>query len=147
MAIASEIFLGLEPCQLCIYQRWGFVGAGVFALLGLIAHKKKKAVITFSMLSGLSFLTNAAIAFYHTGVEQKWWASAFEACAVPASFSGNDQNWLDNIMSAPSAPCDVIPWQDPLIGLSMANYNVILCVAMFVVCLVMAITTKKNFAS
>lgn len=142
-AIASEIFLGLEPCRLCIYQRWPFVVAIVIGVFGLIARKQKRASIAFTVLGGLTFLVNSAFAFYHTGVEQKWWISAVEGCSVP-NFDTGDQSWLENIMSAPSKPCNVIAWQDPLLGLSMANYNMVMCFVLFAACMIAAIKLKKS---
>lgn len=147
-AIASELFLGLEPCPLCIYQRWGFVAAALFSIIGLITRKKKAATSVLAGLSALSFLATSAVATYHTGVEQKWWVSAVEGCSAPASFLDNDnQSWIDNLMATPSGRCDEIPWQDPLIGLSMANYNILLCLGMFVICLIGACRIRKKIAT
>lgn len=144
LAIASEIFLGLEPCVMCIYQRWGFVIAAMFALLGLGLHKKKpKTAPLLAALSGLAFLGNSAVALYHSGIEKKWWVSAVEGCAVPNFDTSSEQSWLDNIMSAPSKPCDEISWQDPFFGLTMANYNVALCLGMFLLCILAAFLIKK----
>lgn len=146
-AIASELFLGLEPCQLCIYQRWVFVAAILVGVFGLIGRKDKRVSLAFTLAGGLVFLLNSAVAFYHTGVEQKWWESALEGCGVPESFLEGDnstQSWIDNIMAAPSAPCSLIPWQDPIIGLSMANYNMIMCFGLFAACMVAAYRLKKS---
>lgn len=132
-ALGSEVFLGLEPCILCIYQRWPYVAVIVLGIIGLVIKKYARAMVG---LSGIAFLINSGIAVYHTGVEQKWWASAFEGCLIPDFGSDEPQSLLDNILSAPSARCDEIPWQDPLIGLSMANYNAILCFGLFVICAV-----------
>lgn len=136
-ALYSEVALGLEPCILCIYQRFPFVIGAVFGVLGLILRGKPRAMVALLNLTGLNFLINSGIALYHTGVEQKWWMSAVEGCAVP-NFSDDPQSILENILSAPTARCDEIPWQDPLIGLSMANYNVILCFGIFAVCVLSA---------
>lgn len=145
LAMASEIFLGLEPCVMCIYQRWGFVIAAVFALIGWILHAKKPtSAPVFSILAGLAFLGNSALALYHSGVEQKWWVSAVEGCAVPSFDNSSAQSWLDNIMAAPSKPCDEIAWKDPIFGLTMANYNIALCLGMFLICMMAAMLIRKN---
>ncbi|MFN3700289.1 MAG: disulfide bond formation protein B [Alphaproteobacteria bacterium] len=141
-AIASEVFWGLEPCRLCIYQRWGFVATGLLGALGLIFRKNPLHGAIFAALAGLAFLGNAAVAFYHTGVEEKWWVSQVEGCTIPSfDFDSNSgsQSWIDNIMSAPSKPCDVIAWQDPFFGLSMANYNLALCFGMALICALAAV--------
>lgn len=130
-ALIAEVVFGLEPCILCVYQRGPFALAIVLGLIGLIYRKSARPMI---MLSGLGFLANSAIAFYHSGVELKWWRSAVEGCAVP-NFGDNEQTMLENILSAPPARCDEIPWADPLLGLSMANYNVILCFGLFMACM------------
>jgi len=132
-ALDSEVFLGLEPCILCIYQRWPYAIVTVLGIIGLSFRKRPHLPQITIAASGLAFLINSAIAFYHTGVEQHWWKSAVEGCVVP-NFGDEPQSILENIMSAPSARCDEIPWQDPIIGLSMANYNVLLCFGLFAVC-------------
>lgn len=132
-AFISEGFLGLEPCILCVYQRWPYAVVMFLGIAGVALRRRPYVTKTMLGLSGLAFLVNSGIAFYHTGVEQKWWRSAVEGCMVPA-FGDEPQSLLDNILSAPTARCDEIPWQDPVIGLSMANYNVIVCFGLFVLC-------------
>lgn len=146
-ALGSEIFLGLEPCKLCIYQRWVFVAVILVGIFGLIGRKDKRVSIVFTITGGFVFLVNSLVAFYHTGVEQKWWISAVEGCGVPENFlekSNDKQSWIDNIMAAPSVACDQIPWQDPLIGLSMANYNMLMCFGLFTACMFAAMRLKKS---
>lgn len=137
-AFLSEIFLGLEPCILCIYQRWPFAILIALSLVGITLCKmykdqSKKIGAAFIGLSGIAMMVNSGTALYHTGVEQKWWVSSVEGCAVP-SLSDAPENWIENIMATPSANCADIPWQDPIIGLSMANYNVVLCFGLAILC-------------
>ena len=143
-AFLSEIFLGLEPCVLCIYQRWPFVIAIILGLLGLGLKDNR---IYSALIGGaltLTFLSNAGIALYHTGVEQKWWLSSVGGCTVPNFGDNANQTWLENIMSAPSKSCDVIAWQDPVLGLSMANYNVALCLGMAILCAIHMLIKLKQ---
>jgi len=140
-AFSSEIFLALEPCILCIYQRWPFAIVVALSVIGITLCKRNKdnaktIGAVFIGLSGLAMLVNSGIALYHTGVEQKWWVSAVDGCIIPDFSAGASQNWIENIMATPSANCADIPWQDPIIGLSMANYNVALCFGLFMVCAV-----------
>ncbi len=133
MALSAEIFFGLEPCILCVYQRFPFLTVAILGTIGLVIKSRPGAARTVIGLSGLTFLINSVIASYHTGVEQKWWKSAVEGCAVPP-LGDEPQSILENILSAPTAKCEDIPWQDPIIGLSMANYNALMCFGLFVVC-------------
>ena len=142
-ALYSEVALDLEPCILCIYQRIPFVIGAVLGIVGLALRKKPQIVDAILGVLSVNFLANSMIAFYHTGVEQKWWVSAVEGCAVPNFGDGEPQSILEDLLSAPTAQCSDIPWQDPIIGLSMANYNVILCFGLAVVCALSIIIRKK----
>lgn len=140
-ALIAEAFLGLEPCRLCIYQRWPFFITAVLGVLGLYFQSNSKIVTGALALSGLTLLINSGIAFYHSGVERHWWTSAVDGCAVPL-MGGEKQSILENILSAPTGRCDEIPWVDPLLGLSMANYNVVLCLGLAALC-ALSILYKK----
>lgn len=127
MALISQYVYGLQPCILCLYQRvpfglvilWGVLGVG-------FGRSSDRAGRLFIGLTALTFAANAAIAFYHSGVERHWWKSFLEGCAVP-DMEGNITDVLARIAATPAARCDEIPWTDPIIGLSMANYNVMAC--------------------
>lgn len=145
IAFISEGFLGLEPCIFCIYQRIPF--ALVMALGIIFALLKKYLSIKIGLgLSALAFFINSGIAVYHTGIEQRWWESAVEGCAVP-SFSDEPQSLLENIMSAPTASCMDIAWQDPILGLSMANYNILFCLGLGAICVASLILSHNKSCS
>lgn len=119
---ASQYLGGLQPCKLCLYQRWPWWVAGGLALLGLALPQLRRGGL---MLAGLAIWVGAGIALYHTGVEQKWWSG-------PASCSGGSMpDSLEAlralIFSAPVVRCDEIAWS--LFGISMAGYNALLSVA------------------
>ncbi len=133
-AFASEAFLGLEPCKLCIYQRWPYALVAVFSLGGIaLSDKFRRAPLWILLADACAFAINSGIALYHSGVERHWWKSALDGCLVP-NMSAEPQSFLENILSAPAGRCDEIPWADPLLGLSMANYNVAMGLALFAVC-------------
>ena len=125
-ALISQYGFGLAPCALCIYQRWPYVIVGVIGLFILIFFRKRpKLAACLLALAGLTFFTNMGIAFFHVGVEQKWW-SGLKTCTQP-DFMGQDmtlEQMEAMIMAAPVVSCGEIPWS--LFGLSMAAYNVFL---------------------
>ncbi len=144
--IAEAVFL-LEPCELCIYQRYPFALVIILGLVGLALRTRPIAVIGVHSISAVSFFVNSGIAFYHTGVEQHWWSSAIEGCKNPfveIENTDTSQSFLDNIMSAPLGDCSVIPWQDPIIGLSMANYNIGVCFALGIFCIISAFKSRMR---
>ncbi|PZQ44405.1 MAG: disulfide bond formation protein B [Micavibrio aeruginosavorus] len=129
-AFTSQYVYGLQPCVLCIYQRWPYGLIIVLGLLGaLIGAKAPKSQPIFLGLITLTFAANAGIAFYHSGVERHWWKSFLEGCTIPV-IEGNITDVLAQIAATPAARCDEIPWTDPVLGLSMANYNVIACLVL-----------------
>ncbi len=145
MALMSQYVFNLHPCELCIWQRWPY---GIVILLGLIgfaaSFKSKKAVAGIMALIGLTFLINSIIAFYHTGVEQKWWKSFLEGCSVPELKGDITQILADIQARSNAARCDEIPWSDPILNLSMANYNVVFCLGLAVIAFVSARLICKN---
>ncbi len=112
---------GLDPCHLCLWQRWpygatiltGFAAAGAWRMNGRCLSAGLLA------LSGLIFLGEAGLALFHAGVEQHWWPSPFESCSI--NFAPG-QDLLQQILNKPPARCDEIAWS--FLGLSMAAWNV-----------------------
>ncbi len=141
-AFFAEGFLGLEPCHLCVYQRYPFALGALIGIVGLVKRGHLRFSIGLLALSSVNYLTNAGIAFYHTGVERHWWESS-ELCRLP-DFAANGQTLIENILSDPGGRCDEIPWADPLLGLSMANYNVILCAGLALLCALSALLIRKK---
>lgn len=139
-AYAAQYGFGLAPCILCLYQR---IPYAIIIVLGLIGALWQKYPRSFSGVIALTFLANSVIAFYHTGVEQKWWKSFIEGCSSP-DLSGNIEDLMARIEAAPVAACDSIPWQDPLIGLSMANYNVLFCAGLAIIALLSALCPTSS---
>lgn len=131
-ALASQFIGGLEPCIMCLYQRMPFMAAAALSMLGMALHKNPKATTTLLVLCALAFLVNTGLAFYHSGIELQWWDSAVEGCKVPTATG--DTNWIDKILTNPAVPCTVIQWKDPVLGLTMANYNIALNIALFAFC-------------
>lgn len=118
-AYLAEVFFGLEPCILCLYQRVPYAITGVLAVLALSARPGPVQAASVG-ICGVVFTAGAAVAFYHVGVEQNWWASPACGGELATGLS------LADMKAALSAPqpkaCDEVDWT--LFGLSMATYNV-----------------------
>lgn len=145
MALISQYFFGLQPCNLCVIQRYPY---GIVIALGvigfIISFQSKRAVAVLMSLMGITFLANSVIAFYHTGVELKWWKSFLEGCMVPP-LPEKAEDILAFVQSQTKAVrCDEIPWADPIFNLSMANWNVIFCFGLGVIALISAYRIWKR---
>lgn len=135
-ALTAQFAFDLQPCILCVYQRIPFVAVVIFALLGLTIKPLARSMILLCMVA---FFINSGIAFYHHGVEQLWWASIFEGCRIPADLEAmaraSTTSMLNQLLKTPSVPCNKIPWVDPVMGQSMAFWNIPFCFGMAIVCL------------
>src|ERR1700681_4034168 len=72
-ALLSQYVGGLEPCELCLYQRWPYYAAIVATGVALLSggDRAMGAVIALCVLL---FVASTVLAFYHVGVEHHWFA-------------------------------------------------------------------------
>ncbi|MFP4097552.1 MAG: disulfide bond formation protein B [Alphaproteobacteria bacterium] len=139
LAFFAEAFLELEPCILCIYQRYPFALGLACGLIGLGVRKHTGAARLLFIIAALGFLANSSIALYQTGVELGWWDTGLEACSVTIFMDDNsEQSILENVMSSPMSSCGDVQWVDPVLGLSMANYNIAFSLGLCIFCLLAA---------
>ncbi len=121
LAFASQVWGGLDPCVLCIYQRYAHGAAGALGLIALALAARPRVRRRLVGLAGPVFLAGAAIALFHVGVEQSWWRGT-AACHAPAFDPDLSLEELrEQMLGAPFVPCDVVRWA--LFGISMAGYN------------------------
>ena len=121
-ALGSQYIFGLNPCEMCHWQRWPHYAA--IALAGL-AFAAPRAARPFVALAALAILASGAIGFYHAGVE----LGVFEgvtSCASAAT-GGSTEELLASIMNTPLIRCDAV--QFAFLGVSMAGWNAIISLA------------------
>jgi disulfide bond formation protein DsbB len=118
-AFAFQVFGGLIPCVLCIYQRWPH---GVAVLAGVLALSLGGR--QWLWLGALAAAVTAAVGFYHAGVEMGIF-EGLTTCTVDTmkNVSVSDLLNTDVTVGAP-VRCDAVPWA--LLGISMAGWNAIL---------------------
>ena len=75
-----------------------------------------------------SMLVSIFLAFYHVGVEQKYWPGP-NSCSNASIEGLTTDQLLDQIMSAPIVRCDEIAWE--FMGISMAVRNVLISFCLF----------------
>ena len=145
MALIAQYVFGLAPCNLCVIQRYPYGIVIALGLIGAVLVGRSQIGVNICLgLSALAMAFNSVVAFYHTGVELKWWRSVLEACNVP-ELDPNDI--LGSIEAAPVVRCDEIPWADPILGLSMANYNIAFCAALAVIAFIALFNKTKKIKS
>jgi disulfide bond formation protein DsbB len=119
LAYVAQYGFALWPCNLCWGQRVPYALALVFGLIALTPALDAPARRQVALLCAALFLFNAGLAFYHVGVEQKWWLGPSECVGRPASFSMEDL--AAALTQAGRTGCDEIAFS--LFGISMAGYN------------------------
>jgi disulfide bond formation protein DsbB len=120
---------GYPPCELCWWQRYPYMAIMGVTLVAL-AVKAIPEKFVLLLLAAL-FLTDAGIAGFHVGVEQRWW-EGLSTCSSFVDLSDNLNDAVDAIMNAPLIRCDEIAWS--LFGISMAGYNMLIALGMTVFC-------------
>ena len=139
-AYISQYIFGFEPCVLCYHQRKPFFIIIIIALFFLLIKKYQKIG---AILCALTFFINAGIAFYHSGVEMKIFAG-------PDSCSSSNFDNIDNIEQLREAlfKTKAIRCDEPqfyFLNLTMANWNFIFCISLFLFLIFLSKTKSRKF--
>lgn len=116
-AMFSQYVGGLNPCEMCYWQRWPHAAAIVLATLAFTAPADSGRAKCLTVLAATAVAVSGAIGVFHFGVEQKWW-EGLTTCTASGPMS------LDDILSAPVIRCDQVQWD--FLGLSMAGWNAVI---------------------
>lgn len=129
-AYISEFFFNLQPCILCLYQRYVFFALIGIAALALLLRKEKFIRLSF-FLCLAALLLNTTIASYQVGVEQKIFRGPDSCASNPSLNEITDIEELrESLMNTKAVRCDEP--QFFFMGLSMAAWNVLYCLLLFV---------------
>lgn len=124
-ALGSQYIGGLDPCPLCLEQRYAYY-AGVpllfVALVLLASEMPRPAALLFAAVA-LAFLANAGLAAYHAGVEWGFWAGP-DTCSNTLKPLGGG-SLLNDLGKTRVIRCDVAAWR--FLGISLAGWNVGAC--------------------
>ena len=126
---------GLEPCPLCIFQRWAYIGVALVAIAAAIQGPGLLGIRIYSGLITLTSMVGAGIA------GRQVWLQHLPADQVPAC--GPDLEYmlevftfsetLKNVFTG-SGECAEVDWT--FLGLSIAEWSLICFVIYAIVALV-----------
>jgi len=119
---------GLQPCVLCLWQRLPYALALIASFAALLWQPYGRQTTLLLALCALIFAVGAGLAFYHSGIERHWWAGTAGCTSQPLT-ANSAEDLRRQLLQTPVAHCDQITWR--LFGLSMANWNVLLSLALF----------------
>src|SRR3546814_13497788 len=120
-ALASQYWGGLQPCVLCLYQRYAYGVALAFAGLAFLAAAHALGRRILLMLAGLAFAAGSAIAAFQVGVEQKWWEGTAQCHGPPFPAGAKVEQMREILHNQSFANCDGVSWAS--LGLYMAGFN------------------------
>jgi disulfide bond formation protein DsbB len=131
-AYVAQYGFGLQPCALCLWQRYPYMATIALGGLGALAASWPLVRCLCVGLAAAAFLAGAGIAGFHVGVEQGWW-EGLASCSAPVIEPGMSVEELREVLAARSdvVPCDEPAWT--LLGVSMAGYNLLVSLALAVV--------------
>lgn len=137
-ALFFQYAVGLAPCPLCFEQRYPYYVAIPLALVvaaGAKANAPRWVLRAGLALIVLAMLVAAGLGLYHAGVEWKWWAGPTDCAGAGVTPGGSAGSLLKRMQETRVVRCDEAAWRDPVIGLSLAGWNVLISLALAVVAL------------
>lgn len=117
---------GLQPCPLCLEQRYAYyfsIPLAVLILLGASVGATRKVLVAAFVVIAAGMLWNAGLGAYHAGVEWKFWAGP-QDCGGALGDLGSAGGLLKKLESIRVIRCDEVAWS--FLGISLAGYNVLI---------------------
>ena len=120
-----QLVLGLQPCPLCLEQRYAYyLAVPLAAMIACAAalHAPRPLLVGGLAILVLAALANAVLGTYHAGVEWKFWPGPTSCTGAALNLGGG--SLLDQLDKVKVVPCDVVQWR--FLGLSLAGYNALI---------------------
>ena len=137
-ALIIQYWLGHEPCKLCLYERIPYFLS--ILLIVKILFIKRHEKITLLILS-LVFLSSAALAFYHVGIEQGFFSESLACTTEDVSKTLSKEELLKQLKQN-SISCKDVSFR--ILGLSLAAINTIFSFVLSVIFIRLFVNYGKN---
>jgi disulfide bond formation protein DsbB len=139
-AYGSQYFGGLQPCEMCWWQRYAHMAALLPAVLAFTAPANSLRARDLTILAAIAIAVSGAIGFYHAGVELHVF-KGFTTCTATAKATST-QELFKELMHAPLVRCDEVQWS--FLGVSLAGWNAILSLSGAAVTAFLALTARRG---
>ena len=130
-ALASQYVGGLEPCELCLLQRWPWTAAIAICTIVLFAGERAP-LLWIALVLAVVFAMGSVLAFYHVGVEQHWYPGP-SACTASGNRAATVDQLREQLMHQQRVQCDQPAWS--LLGVTMAGWNLVASLIMTALCI------------
>ncbi len=114
---------GLEPCPMCILQRYAFVAIGIVALAGAIHGPRAFAAKAYAIVVSILAMVGGGIAIRHSYLQH--FPPKFESCGTDLEFLVNTfpiSKALPKIFAG-TGSCSKVDWT--LLGLSIPEWAIV----------------------
>lgn len=129
-----ELIGGLEPCPMCLTQRWPYyIGMPVLAAAFLLSEQNYARYYAWRLLllAGAVFVAGAGLGGYHAGVEYGLWPGP-AACSGGREIAGSTDELLAQLETVQVIRCGEVSWT--LFGMSLAGFNTLLSLVIAAIC-------------
>jgi disulfide bond formation protein DsbB len=123
---------GLQPCILCLYERFPYAVAAVLALVAVLLPAASRGQVILPAVCGCVFLAGAGLALFHVGVEERWWSPP-PGCSGAAPTELTVTELRARLAELPPRPCNEPDFR--LFGVTLAGYNGIVSLALATTCI------------
>ena len=139
IAYFIQYVLGHKPCNLCIIERYPYLGAIILISLIFILNKFSK---TISFVIFLLFVFGAIISFYHVGIEQGFFDESFVCDIQKVEQNLSKEELLKQLKNTMPVSCKEVSFR--FLGLSLATINTVISVILSGIMLAIIRNYDKN---
>ena len=137
-AFIIEYRLGHEPCKLCLYERIPYFLSMLLIIKMLFIKKYERVTL---LILFLVFISSAALAFYHFGIEQGFFSESLACTAGDLSKTFSKEQLLEQLKQN-TISCKDVSFR--ILGLSLAAINAIFSLFLSVIFIKLFLIYEKN---
>ena len=138
-ALIAEYIFNLEPCSMCLKQRYPYYFILILFVLFIVIHKFSSIWFYFGVQ--LASVYGLFYSIWHVGIEQKI-LSGPDSCSGSLNTSESVENLKEQIIGKAVINCEDIVWV--FFGISAATINTFLLLLIFII---NSIYIQKYYAS
>ena len=137
-ALIIQYWLVHEPCKLCLYERIPYFLSMLLIIKILFIKKYEKVTL---LILFLVFMSSAALAFYHFGIEQGFFSESLVCTSGDLSKMLSKEELLEQLKQN-SISCKDVSLK--ILGLSLAAINTIFSLILSVIFIKLFMNYEKN---
>ena len=137
-ALIIQYWLDHEPCKLCLYERIPYF-LSMLLIIKIIFIKKYEKITLLILF--LVFMSSAALAFYHFGIEQGFFSESLACTSGDLSKTLSKEELLQQLKQN-SISCKDVSLR--ILGFSLAAINIIISMILSVIFIRLFIYHETN---